>query len=226
MSDSTGTTAHARHTTGRSETLTGTVRLPFPEYADPPADPVALLRCWLVQAEELGVREPRALALATATAAGGPSSRIVAVNRITDTGLVFATHRGSRKERELAVDPRASGLLYWRETSRQISLAGRVRRLPDATADALWSARPVFTHAMTVASRQSEPLGSLAEVAALRDRAARLAAAGPRPRPAAYLALELVPEEVEFWADGTGRLHERLRYTRGPEGWRAVRLQP
>lgn len=212
---------------GRSETLTGTVALPFPEYEEPPADPLGLLRRWLEGAEALGVREPRALALATADRDGRPSTRIVAVSRITATGLLFATHHGSRKERELRANPWASGLLYWRETSRQVSAGGRVRRLPDATADALWAARPVFTHAMTVASRQSAPLAGPAEVAALRARAARLAEAGPQPRPAAYIALELVPDQLEFWADGTGRLHERLRYERGPGGdWRSWRLQP
>lgn len=211
----------------RSETLTGTIALPFPEYGTAPADPIGLLRRWLAGAEQAGVREPRALALATAGAAGRPSTRIVAVSTVTATGLVFATHHGSRKERELRANPWASGLLYWRETSRQISVDGRVRRLPDATADALWAARPVFTHAMTVASRQSAPLGGTAEVAALRGRAARLAEAGPQPRPAAYIALELVPERVEFWADGKGRLHERLCYERDPGGgWRSGRLQP
>jgi pyridoxamine 5'-phosphate oxidase len=209
---------------GRSETLTGTLRPPFPEYADPPADPVALLRRWLDEATALGVREPRAMALATADARGRPSARTVALARVTGTGLVFATHRGSRKERELRLNPWASGLLYWRETSRQIAVAGRVRYLPDAEADALWAARPVFTHAMTAASRQSAPLP---DVAGLRARAARLAAAGPRPRPAAYIGLELTLESVEFWADGTDRLHERLRYDRGPAGWRrGIRLQP
>lgn len=217
---------HTPATTGRSETLTGTIALPFPEYEEPPADPIGLLRRWLEGAEAVGVREPRALALATADTAGRPSTRIVAVSRITATGLVFATHHDSRKERELRANPWASGLLYWRETSRQISVGGRVRRLPDTTADALWSTRPVFTHAMTVASRQSAPLGGLDEVAALRARAERLADAGPQPRPSRYLALELVPEQLEFWADGTGRLHKRLRYERGPYGWRCCRLQP
>ncbi|MER8041552.1 phenazine biosynthesis FMN-dependent oxidase PhzG [Streptomyces sp. NPDC094032] len=218
---------HGEPARGRSETLTGTVVLPFPEYESPPAEPMGLLRRWLEGAEAVGVREPRALALATADPAGRPSTRIVAVNRISATGLVFTTHHGSRKELELRLNPWASGLLYWRETSRQVSVGGRVRRLDDATADALWAARPVFTHAMTVASRQSAPLAGTAEVAALRGRAAQVAEAGPQPRPDTYIALELVPERLEFWADGTGRLHERLRYERDAQGrWRSWRLQP
>ncbi|MEV6398853.1 phenazine biosynthesis FMN-dependent oxidase PhzG [Streptomyces sp. NPDC051907] len=207
----------------RSESLTGTVDVDFPEYTSPPADPLGLLRHWLHRAAELGVREPLAMALATADDKGRASTRIVVLNQVTDTGLVFATHDGSRKGRELRRNPWASGLLYWRETSQQISVGGPVRRLADTETDALWAARPVFTHAMTVASRQSDPLDDVAE---LRARAQRLADAGPQPRPASYIGLELVPDCLEFWANGEGRLHERLRYDRGDDGWRTTRLQP
>ncbi|REF00824.1 phenazine biosynthesis FMN-dependent oxidase PhzG [Thermomonospora umbrina] len=207
----------------RSETLTGMSGLPFPEYVTPPADPLGLLRRWLDEAESRGVREPRALALATADTAGRPSSRIVVLNRVTDTGLVFTTHHDSLKGRQLRANPWASGLLYWREMSRQISVTGTTLWLTSAEADTLWTARPEFTHAMTVASRQSEPLD---DVDALRARAERLAEAGAQPRPASYVGIELVPHSLEFWADGTDRLHERLRYERAGDHWRTTRLQP
>ncbi|WP_405997064.1 phenazine biosynthesis FMN-dependent oxidase PhzG [Streptomyces sp. NBC_00829] len=223
MSERTHARAGIRPGAGSSETLTGSCDLPFPEYAAPPADPIPLLRHWLDCAVELGVREPRAMALATADDEGRPSTRTVALNQVRDTGLVFATHDDSRKGRELRRNPWASGLLYWRETSRQISTGGLVRRLSDTETGALWAARPAFTHAMTVASRQSAPL---ADVAELRARAGRLSDAGPQPRPPSYIGLELVPEYVEFWANGTGRLHERLRYDRTGEDWRTIRLQP
>ncbi|MGI5350461.1 phenazine biosynthesis FMN-dependent oxidase PhzG [Streptomyces sp. CA-250714] len=212
--------------TGRSETLTAAIDVTFPEYVSPPAEPLGLLRRWLESAEAHGVREPRALALATADAEGRASLRTVVLNRVTGNGIVIATHDGSRKGRELRANPWASGLLYWRETGQQISLSGPVRRLSDTESDALWAARPVFTHAMTVSSRQSEPLDDLAHVARLRARAETIGEQGPQPRPAAYIGLELVPDSVEFWANGTSRLHERLRYDRTAEGWTAVRLQP
>ncbi|WP_317633351.1 phenazine biosynthesis FMN-dependent oxidase PhzG [Streptomyces sp. SCSIO ZS0520] len=211
----------------RSESLTGTLRTAFPEYAEPPAQPLGLLREWLDEATRLGVREPRALALATADARGRTSSRTVVLNQVTDEGLVFASHAGSRKGREIAANPWASGVLYWRESSRQIAVAGPARPLPAADSDALWQARPVFTHAMTTASRQSEPLRDLAHAEELRARALGLAAPeAPLPRPASYVGFLLVPESVEFWADGADRLHERLRYESGADGWEVTRLQP
>ena len=210
-------------TAARSETLTGTVELSFPEYAHPAPDPLGLLRRWLEEADGAGVREPRALALATADPHGRTSIRTVVLTRLTDRGLLFTTHDGSRKGRELRANPWASGLLYWRETSRQISVSGPVEQVSAATSDALWAARPVFTHAMTVSSRQSRPLDDADD---LRERAARAAEAGPHPRPHWYVGLELVADSVEFWSNGTDRLHERLRYDRTPTGWTPTRLQP
>ncbi|MFI0982714.1 phenazine biosynthesis FMN-dependent oxidase PhzG [Streptomyces sp. NPDC021093] len=211
----------------RSESLTGTVDIDFPEYATPPAEPIGLLRHWLDGAARHRVREPLALALATSDGHGASSSRIVVVNRVTDAGLVFATHDGSQKDRDLAANPWASGVLYWRETSQQITVAGPTRRLPDTDADALWAARPTFTHAMTTVAHQSEPLESLEHLEALRKEAAFLSDLGePLPRPASYIGYQLEPAVVEFWANGTDRLHERLRYDRSGDGWAISRLQP
>lgn len=211
----------------RSETLTGTLEVAFPEFLAPPPEPMGLLTSWLESSVAHGVREPRALALATADAEGRASSRIVAINSVTDAGIVFITHADSQKGRELAENPWASGVLYWRETSQQITLAGPVHRLPDAQAEALWSARPVFTHAMSSVSRQSLPLDGLGHLDELRARARELGEPQrPLPRPESFAAYRLEPASVEFWANGTDRLHERLRYDRGGDGWEISRLQP
>lgn len=213
--------------TSRSETLTATVEVDFPEFLAPPPEPMGLFASWLESSVAHEVREPRALALATADAHGRTSSRIVAVNSVTDAGIVFITHADSRKGRELADNPWASGVLYWRELSRQITLAGPTRLLPEAEAEALWFARPVFTHAMTSASRQSSPLEDLGQFEQLRSHALELGSPQrPLPRPGTFVAYQLEPASLEFWANGTDRLHERLRYDREGDGWRISRLQP
>ncbi|MFE6721766.1 phenazine biosynthesis FMN-dependent oxidase PhzG [Streptomyces albidoflavus] len=211
----------------RSESLTGAIEVGFPEFRTPPPEPMDLIAAWLKAAAEHGVREPRALALATADTRGHTSSRTVVLSSVTDAGLGFTTHADSQKGRELAHNPWASGVLYWRETSQQLTFAGPVHRLSDAEADELWHARPVFTHAMTTASRQSSPLTGLDHIDALRARALELGAPQqPLPRPETYAAYRLEPACVEFWANGTDRLHERLRYDRTAEGWEIRRLQP
>ncbi len=210
--------------TSRLESLSGEVGLAFPEYDTPPPEPMGLVRQWIEQAVAGGVREPLALALATADADGRPSSRIVAVIKATDRGLLFSSHNTSRKGRELAATGWASGVLYWRETGQQLILSGPVAQCADAESDALWSGRPIPLHAMSAASRQSEPLD---DVAALRAEAARLGATGTAlPRPARYVGYQLRPTAVEFWCADPDRLHRRLRYDRHDDGWRTTRLQP
>ncbi|MFD3461176.1 phenazine biosynthesis FMN-dependent oxidase PhzG [Nocardia fluminea] len=211
-------------TSSRFESLAGMVDLDFPEYERPPEQPLDLVRSWLDDAVERGVREPKALALATADARGFASNRIVVIISITDRGLVFASHRDSQKGHEMAATGWASGLLYWRETGQQLVLSGPVAPLPDEESDALWSARPIPLHAMSSVSRQSAPLE---DVAALRHSALELERLGRTlPRPESYVGYCLQPAAVEFWCAASDRLHRRLRYDLRPDGWRTSRLQP
>ncbi|MFJ3162682.1 phenazine biosynthesis FMN-dependent oxidase PhzG [Streptomyces kanasensis] len=206
------------------ESLTGAVDDPFPEYDAPPGEPMGLVRAWVSGAVEAGVREPLALALATADARGRASNRTVAVLDVSAEGLLFTSHSTSRKGREIAGTGWASGLFYWRETGRQLIVSGPVDVLDGAEADRLWAARPVPLHAMSTASRQSDPL---TDVEGLRREADRLAADGsPLPRPERFVGYRLRPEAVEFWCAAADRLHRRLRYDSAAAGWRAVRLQP
>lgn len=217
-------TTLANMAASKFETLTAKTDLTFPEYQAPPSEPIGLVRSWLARAVELGVREPRALALATADAQGRPSTRIIVFNAITDRGLVFASHSSSQKGRELAVNPWASGVLYWRETGQQIVLSGPVVILTGAESDNLWFARPVPLHPMSTVSNQSDPLldaaGMLSEVARLE------AIGGPLPRPDRFAGYRLEPSTVEFWSASANRLHRRLRYDRASDGWRTSQLQP
>lgn len=206
------------------ESLTGAVDLDFPEYARPPAEPIGLVRTWLRSATEREVREPRALALATADERGRASNRIVAILDVTDRGLTFASHTCSRKGSELAATGWASGLLYWRETGQQVVLSGPTRMMPETRSDELWYGRPIPLHAMSAASRQSEPLG---DPVALLDEAERLSTGVALPRPDRFVGYELVAESVEFWCASSDRLHRRLRYERAEGGgWTVARLQP
>ena len=193
------------------------------EFAGPPEHPIPLLRQWFDLAVARGVREPGALALATVSAAGHPSSRMIQLSRITDRGIVFATHAGSRKGLEFDQTGRWAGTFYWRETNQQISLAGHAERLGEAEADTLWRVRPVDANAMSVATRQSAPL---TDEQALLGFARSLAERGMPRRPATWLAYELVVTEVEFWQSSPDRLYRRLRYDLAGPGWTVVRLQP
>jgi pyridoxamine 5'-phosphate oxidase len=194
------------------------------EFDQPPADPIALFRTWFDHAVAEGVREPGVIALATSDTDGRVSNRIVQTIEITGNGVVFTSHAGSQKGRDITANSWASGVLYWRETSQQVILTGPAVLLPDEDSDALWAARPPSTHPMSTVARQSEPL---ADEEALRAEAKRLADSGePLPRPKAWVGYRLEPSTVEFWQGSPDRLHRRLRYDHNGNDWTTVRLQP
>lgn len=194
-------------------------------FTDPPDNPMDLLQSWFDSAVADAVREPGALALATVGPRGQVSNRIVQMLKVRATGLVFASHSDSRKGRELSETPWASGVFYWREAARQVSVSGPTRPLPAEESDALWNARAASTHPMSVAAHQSAPL---LDEEALRKEARELGRDGlPLPRPERWIGYLLEPASVEFWqSDPVDRLHQRLRYEREGNGWLTGRLQP
>jgi pyridoxamine 5'-phosphate oxidase len=194
--------------------------------ADLASDPLEQFRHWFADATaRLDV--PEAMALATAAPDGAPSLRMVLLKGFDERGLAFYSHYTSRKGRELEANPQAALLFHWRPLGRQIRIEGRVEHVSDAESDAYFATRPRDAQLGALASRQSEPLGSRAE---LYDRLAELEgdlAGGPVPRPATWGGFLLVPAAWEFWQHGESRLHDRFRYELEPAGgWRIERLFP
>jgi pyridoxamine 5'-phosphate oxidase len=209
--------------------------------SDPlPNDPMPLVRQWLEDAEGTdGVRNPTAMALATADGRGRPSVRMVLLRGISvDQGYgVFYTHRGSRKGRELGALPWAAGALYWERLGRQLRLEGPVSVSPEAESDAYFATRPVGSQINAWVSAQSEPIAAYADLALRVDQKKRSLTPGERiPRPPYWGGFRLWFAAIELWLEGPDRLHERVRYERslpatlGVEApraaWRHVRLQP
>ncbi len=172
------------------------------------------IREWLAVVEE-----PISTALATASAEGAPSVRMVRLKEAGERGFVFFTNHGSRKGRELAVYPRAALLVHL--PGRQIRIEGDVGRLPAAESDAYWATRPLGSRIGAVASRQSEVLGSREEL----ER--RVAAVDSEPaRPDYWGGYRLIPHTVELWEHRDDRLHDRVRYRREGDGWVSELLYP
>ena len=177
-------------------------------------DPLAQLRSWL---------ETDVVAVATATADGAPSVRMVLLKEASERGLVFYTGYESRKGRELAENPRAAILVHL--PGRQIRVEGPVEKVSAEECDAYWATRPRGSQIAASVSRQSEPIDSRET---LEARFAEFDAPNPGeiPRPAHWGGYRLLPEVLEFWEHRENRLHDRVRYRRDGENWVVDRLNP
>jgi pyridoxamine 5'-phosphate oxidase len=189
-------------------------------------DPIEQFRRWFRAAKRAGAPEPNAMTLATVSPSGQPSARMVLLKGVDPRGFCFFTNYSSRKGREIAGNPRAALVFYWREINRQVRITGRVSKLTAAESDAYFATRPGPSRLAAAASRQSAVIASRAaltsSVAAL---AARYPHAGP-PRPINWGGYRVHPDEIEFWQQAPHRLHDRLRYRKRRGGWVLKRLAP
>ena len=188
-------------------------------------DPIALFRAWMREAEAGELNDPNALALATATADGAPSVRMVLLKGLDERGFAFYTNAESRKGLELAENPRAAMCFHWKSLRRQVRVAGLISELPDAEADAYFHSRSRGSQLGAVASRQSRPLGSR-ELLEERVQSVEERYPGRIPRPDFWRGYVLWPERIEFWMNREARLHDRFLFVRTDGGWAKQRLFP
>ena len=189
-------------------------------------DPLRQFERWFEEAREAGVEVPEAMALATATPDGAPSVRMVLLKSADERGFAFHTSYESRKGAELAANPRAALLFYWRPPGRQVRVEGRVERLTPEESEAYFRTRPHESRLAAWASPQSRPLAGRAELERLYAEAAERFGDGEVPLPPHWGGYRLVPDTYELWQRGANRLHDRVRYERAGAGWTRARLGP
>jgi pyridoxamine 5'-phosphate oxidase len=194
-------------------------------------EPFAIFHTWMNAAIEREPNDPNAMTLATASADGRPSARIVLLKAVdppggANSGFVFYTNTASRKGDELAANPRAALLFHWKTLDRQVRIEGRVQAVKPAEADAYYASRPRLSRLGAWASDQSRPL---ADRALLESRLADAEAQHPGediPRPPYWSGYRLVPDRFEFWQSMPFRLHDRTLYVHDGTSWRQSKLFP
>lgn len=192
------------------------------------ADPLVVLETWLREAREAGLREPEAAALATATADGMPSARMVLMRGLDENGLRFYTSYESRKAGELALNPVAALVFHWpAPLERQVRVEGAVERLDEGDSLEYFRSRPRGSQIGAWASPQSAPVSDRDELDRLyREAEERFAGIEDLPLPPGWGGYRLLPLAMELWQGRANRFHDRARYTRTDLVWSRLRLAP
>lgn len=190
-------------------------------------DPFVLFREWLEEAEKSEPNDPNAIALSTVDNEGMPNVRMVLLKEVEADAFVFYTNYESAKGLELDQSRKAAFVVHWKSLRRQIRVRGNVTREEGDQADAYYKSRALQSRLGAWASRQSQPLKNRA--ALLAEVAKQGALRGTNPeRPPYWGGYRIDPVEIEFWADGEFRLHDRFRWRRPASGtdWEVTRLSP
>jgi pyridoxamine 5'-phosphate oxidase len=190
-------------------------------------DPFAIVREWLAEASESEINDPSAMALSTVDAGGMPNARVVLLKDVEDGAFVFYTNYGSAKAQELDQAGKGAFVMHWKSLRRQVRARGLITREDGAKADAYYASRSLKSRQGAWASDQSQPLDDRATLERALDEA--VAQHGDDPaRPPFWGGFRLTPLEIEFWADGDARLHNRFQWQRASveAPWGITRLNP
>jgi pyridoxamine 5'-phosphate oxidase len=189
-------------------------------------DPIKQFQTWLNEAFAAKLPLPEAMTLATATADGRPSARMVLLKQVDHEGFVFYTNYNSAKAQQLDANPHAALVFYWAQLDRQVRVEGSVSRTSAEESREYFATRPRESQIGAWASQQSEAIASRA---VLEERAAELEKQyGDREidRPEYWGGYRVKPERIEFWLSRIGRLHDRILYQREGDAWSITRLAP
>ena len=175
-------------------------------------NPFVIAKRWLKEAEATEINDPNAMSLATVDSAGMPNVRVVLLKDIEDDAFVFYTNYEGKKSQELLASGKAAFVIHWKSLQRQIRVRGVVTKEDGQIADDYYASRSLTSRLGAWASQQSRPLDARQTLMDAVDRQAKNHGDDPM-RPPFWGGFRIAPIEMEFWADGEYRLHDRFRWT-------------
>ena len=191
-----------------------------------PDQPLALFETWFHQASEAGLRMPNAMSLATVSADGQPSQRLVLLKLFDETGFVFFTNYESRKAKEIEGNPKVSLLFPWHDLERQVRINGKVEKISLAVSAKYFLSRPKGSQLGAWVSNQSSVISSRQLLMSKLEEIKGKFKNKEVPLPSFWGGYRVVPDSFEFWQGRRNRLHDRFLYSKNKDGWKVERLAP
>lgn len=189
-------------------------------------DPVQQFSKWWEEAINSGIDEVNAMTLATADATGKPSARIVLLKGMDENGFVFFTNYNSHKGEDIAANPFASLVFFWKELERQVRIEGTISKVSAEESDAYFNSRPAGSRIGAWASPQSKVIASRQVIEKKVQELEKDFDGKTIERPQHWGGYVVMPQVIEFWQGRPSRLHDRIRYTKVENGWKIERLAP
>ena len=190
-------------------------------------NPIELFKIWFSEAEKKEINDPNALALATSGSDNQPSVRMVLLKGINEKGFVFYTNFSSTKGKDLKDNNKASMCFHWKSIRRQVRITGNVEIVSDTEADNYFASRPYKNKIGAWASSQSSVMKKRENfLENVKKMEKKYPETSKVPRPPHWSGWRLIPEQIEFWLDGEGRIHERLLYKKIKNNWLKELLYP
>ena len=189
-------------------------------------EPIIRVKKWIEEAINMGVPLPHAMNLSTLSESGQPSSRLVLLKGISDSGLVFYTDYESKKGHELIKNPKAALNFWWARTNKQIRIQGACVKIPQQEADKYFQTRPRGSQISATVSLQSREIKSYESLVREAENLENESSGDNLKRPDRWGGYLLIPDKVEFWKDETNRLHKRELFTLVSGTWKKILLSP
>ena len=193
---------------------------------NPDVDPIVLFQTWFDEALRCGLKEPRAMSVATVDETGTPDVRILLLKGVDERGFVFYTNLGSPKAKALLHDSRVALCFYWAQLDKQVRIRGHAELVPNNEADAYFATRPRLSQISAWASKQSKPMLGYYELEAEVAKKAIWFGMGPVPRPSFWSGFRVRPDRMEFWQQRPYRRHQRVAYELINQRWQSHWLFP
>ena len=190
-------------------------------------NPIELFKKWFFEAEASEINDHNAVAIATSDEANQPSVRMVLLKGLSEKGFVFYTNFNSKKGGELKENQKASMCFHWKSIRRQVRIIGKVEEVTAKEADEYYNSRPYKNRISAWASSQSQILDKRDTfLSKIKEFEKKYPDQNNVPRPPHWSGWRVLPDEVEFWLDGEGRIHERLNYKKNNGKWEKELLYP